>query len=408
MVAVTVSEWESISGLSGPDMDSLELLAIESPDILGLAIENHRKVIKARNYVGIIGFSDDNSLEILPKIGCDDEKKRSILMDMLSVTHEGFRRTDDRTGMGTKNSILEFYIGMYIGECSHVLMKGLNSKYRTYQSNEPFVRGKILHAEDIKRNSVLRNRFYVEYELFGNDSPENRIVRMTLEKLLAVSRDNQNRKRLRWLLDRFGGVRSVPDHKAEFQRMTKDRNTTHYSLLLKWSRIFLDNLGLQPIQGTNIAYVFLFPMEKLYESFVYHKLKARLPKGWSLVFQDGSRHLFDSGKINLRPDMVLRGDGRTIVLDTKWKDPNNGISVQDLYQMYIYSVKYRSERTILLYPECKDLDYSDAENSVHISSMSFNIEESSKSAEAILGCLIHVSGTTERRYTHAQNFGPRA
>lgn len=380
---VTISEWEPIRGLSKSDSDSLELFAIENSEIMSLVVIDRKKAIKARNYVGVVGFTDNNYLEILPKIGSDEDRKRSLLMEMLSVTLVGSWKSRDNTGVDRKNSILEFYIEMYVEECSRVIGIGMNNDYRTYQSNERFMRGKILHMENIKRNSVLKNRFFVEYELFNQDSAENRIVKASLKKLLEISRNNQNKKKLRSLLDHFGNVESITDYKTEFQKCTKDRNTTHYRLLLAWSKVFLENLGFQPIHGTNISYVFLFPMERLYESYVRYKLKDNLPDGWKLVPQDTSRYLFDGKKIGIRPDLVLYGANHIVIMDTKWKDPNNKISQSDLYQMYIYSVKYKSDCTVLLYPESIAIEYVDRDNNVNICSICFDVFKIDKSLDRI-------------------------
>lgn len=384
---VTVSEWEPIRGLSKTDSESLELFAIENSEIINLTVIDCKKVIKARNYVGVVGFGDDNHLEILPKIGSSEDKKRSMLMEMLSIALIGHWDGRNSTGVDKNNGILEFYIGMYVKECFRAIGIGLNSDYRSYQSNEGFVRGKILHLDNIKRNSVLKNRFFVEYELFNQDSSENRIVKASLKKLLGISKDNRNKRHMRILLDNFGNVETITDYKTEFQKCTNDRNTIHYRLLLAWSKVFLDGLGFQPIHGTNISYVFLFPMERLYESYVRYKLKDNLPDGWKLTPQDTSKHLFDDKKINIRPDLVLYGNGHTVVMDTKWKDPNNSVSQSDLYQMFIYSVKFHSDLTILLYPEPIGLNYTSADNDVRISSMCFNVENPNGSLMKIKGCL---------------------
>jgi len=380
---VTVSEWEPIRGLSKSDSDSLELFAIENSEIMSLAVIDRKKMVKARNYVGVVGFTDDNYLEILPKIGSDENKKRSLLMEMLSVTLVGSWKTQNITGVDSKNSILEIYIEMYIEECSRVIGIGMNNNYRTYQSNERFMRGKILLMENIKRNSVLKNRFFVEYELFNQDSAENRIVKASLKKLLEISKNNKNKNRLRGLLDHFGNVESITDYKTEFQKCKKSRNTMHYRLLLAWSKVFLEHIGFKPLHGTNISYAFLFPMERLYESYVRYKLKDNLPNEWKMIPQDVSRYLFDGKKIGMRPDLVLYDGNHTIVMDTKWKDPNYNVSQSDLYQMYIYSVKYTSDRTILLYPEPIELDYTDINRGIHITSMQFNVENPDESLAEI-------------------------
>jgi len=63
-----------------------------------------------------------------------------------------------------------------------------------------------------------------------------------------------------------------------------------------------------------------------------------------------------SKKFALRPDIVLKKDGRIVILDTKWKSlidnerKNYGISQADMYQMYAYSKKYEAPEIWLLYP----------------------------------------------------------
>lgn len=70
-----------------------------------------------------------------------------------------------------------------------------------------------------------------------------------------------------------------------------------------------------------------------------------------------------SCKIPPAPDIVVRGGGKTFILDTKWKllsadsTQNYGISQGDMYQMYAYHKKYQAKEKaenvagcFLLYP----------------------------------------------------------
>ena len=73
--------------------------------------------------------------------------------------------------------------------------------------------------------------------------------------------------------------------------------------------------------GSEVALALLFPMEKVFESFIAARFRKHLGTGINIRTQDNRYSLFDSPSraFALRPDIVLEFDGRTIVLDTKWK-----------------------------------------------------------------------------------------
>lgn len=82
------------------------------------------------------------------------------------------------------------------------------------------------------------------------------------------------------------------------------------------------------------------------------------PAGWQVSSQEKKKYLFDNSKsFALKPDIVMKRDGRIVILDTKWKEldgkengSNYGISQADMYQMYAYSKKYGTSEIWLLYP----------------------------------------------------------
>ena len=111
--------------------------------------------------------------------------------------------------------------------------------------------------------------------------------------------------------------------------------------------------------GGHDARALLFPMEKIFESYVAQQLKKVMPDlGWDISVQDKGFYLFDSPRqFALRPDIVItRDDGSRIILDTKWKNladnpgTNYGISQSDMYQMYAYSKKYETPEIWMIYP----------------------------------------------------------
>ena len=134
----------------------------------------------------------------------------------------------------------------------------------------------------------------------------------------------------------------------------------NYELAISWCRVFLKGESFTSYSGSEVAYVLLFPMEVLFESYVAANFKKIVdPQKFSVSTQDRGYHLFDNPtKFALRPDIVITrdSDGAKFIMDTKWKllsnspQSNYGIAQGDMYQMYAYQKKYESENVTLLYP----------------------------------------------------------
>ena len=76
--------------------------------------------------------------------------------------------------------------------------------------------------------------------------------------------------------------------------------------------------------------------------------------------QDRTYRLFQNpARFQLKPDLVVQGPTRVVVLDTKWKlltaAADYGISQADMYQAYAYGKKYGASTVYLLYPWTLDL-----------------------------------------------------
>ena len=79
--------------------------------------------------------------------------------------------------------------------------------------------------------------------------------------------------------------------------------------------MFLTNEVFTPHKGDSVAFALLFPMEKVFEDYVAHRLKKICP---SLKTQHRGHHLISSHKLfELRPDLYF--EEQKIVADTKWK-----------------------------------------------------------------------------------------
>ena len=169
----------------------------------------------------------------------------------------------------------------------------------------------------------------------------------------------ENSKEIRQLLVAFEMVEPSLNYEKDFSKVSIDRNTKDYAMLMQWSKVFLFNKSFTTFSGKNTSRALLFPMESVYESYVAKKMKQTfVPLGWDVSSQDKGYFLFTEPReqFALRPDIVCTRDDRLIIMDTKWKRlfdnerANYGISQADMYQMYAYSKKYGTSEIWLLYP----------------------------------------------------------
>ena len=362
-----------------------------SKDFTGQSdIEEFLKPIKngvqANNYVGVLQTKSGLTIEILPKIAgrteeATDTRVRQLFLEMLkavrSINGKNFRLTNLNT---KKNNLLEVFISKFLNESDMIIKRGLKSSYVTVQSNEKFLKGKLLMTQQLRRNIVNQSYFFNEYDEFMTNSAENQLIKTTLEYLLKNSRDNNNLRIIREQLVYFEFVDLTNSPEQTFQKVSIGRNYTYYEQTLNWCRIFLSRKSFTSFKGSSLAFAVLFPMEEIFEAYIAYMMKKSIPDA-NVSAQDKKYSLFDrtnetKAGYRLRPDLVVRfEDNRTIIADTKWKVlDSTGPSQTDLYQMYAYYTRYRHksenvDKVVLIYP------YSSSYSENEFRSTQFSSEE---------------------------------
>ena len=256
-------------------------------------------------------------------------------------------------------NLYEIFINMYLQEVRQLVKRGIKSAYVGQEDNLRYYKGKLLTSQHIRSNVTHKERFYVAYDEFHPNRPENRLIKATLLKLQKLTSSAENAKEIRQLLTAFEMVDPSANYTKDFSQVTIDRNTKDYEMLMQWSKVFLLNKSFTTFSGKSTSRALLFPMESVYESYVAQQMKKVFgPAGWEVSSQDKGYYLFTEPRkqFALRPDIVCQRDGRTVIMDTKWKSlinserANYGISQSDMYQMYAYSKKYGTSEIWLLYP----------------------------------------------------------
>ena len=344
------------------------------------SIKGVGRAVSVNNYVGLIQTPKGNKIQILPKIDLGNDENdtkekgypltKRVFLKMLSsmkdlpgkVFHDANLQVD-------KMNLYEIFINMYLAQVRNLVKRGLKSSYIGIDNNLFFYKGKLNVNEHIRYNAAHKERFCVHYDEFVLDRAENRIIKATLLLLQRLSSSSENQKEIRQLLPSFELVTPSTNHHKEFSKVVSDRNTRDYTDLMAWSKVFLFNKGFTTFSGDTKSRAILFPMDKVFESYVAKRLTPLVHEhGWSIKTQVRGMYLFDSPqRFALRPDIVITQEdqNRKIILDTKWKrltnDPskNYGISQADMYQMFAYAQRYKTPEIVLVYPKSREMPVSD-------------------------------------------------
>ncbi|WP_103641633.1 McrC family protein [Campylobacter concisus] len=359
---ITLTEFERIyqHDIYKKDFKDIENFILKNSDenapFLRIASGVGGKFIQARNYVGVLQTKSGLTIEILPKIADknDAERSKAVFIKMLRALKNFPFKSSNLASLKTQNlPLLEIFISMFLCELEALVKKGIKSDYVALEENLNFLKGKLNINEQIKINSIHKERFYVEYNEFLSDIKINRIIKTTLKFLYKKSNSSKNQQKIRELLFIFDEVSECEDYKNFFAKLVINRQVKHYEQTLLWCKIFLLGNSFTPHKGDDLALALLFDMNALFESYVGNFIKKSFP---GTILQHSEKHLVEDPKsFKLRPDIFLKDK---FIADTKWKivSSRDDISQADLYQLYAYGKKHPCDGKLhLIYPKIDDI-----------------------------------------------------
>jgi len=352
-----------LANQSVDEPDAVELMTLSDSSDVG-------KIISVRNYVGALTLTDGTKIQILPKLYTGDaeplsETKRLFFEMLRTVKELPCKLFDYPNLLNASTDLFDCFVRMFLDEVIHMSQRGLRSSY-IISNDRPHLHKSSLAASPKTQTTVLRTgRQFADYDSFGIDCPENRLLKSTLCYLLKKTTNVRNHKDCAMLLPAFDRVANATNYEAEFSKCIIDRSRASYENALRWCRVFMMNRRFTAYLGCEVTYSLLFPMQTAFESYVGAVFDEILDSArFSLQTRDRGLYLFRESldKLAVRPDVLItdQRDGGTIVVDTKWEQlspayPNFGISQADINQMYIFGEKYQAKQLLVLYPLNKDV-----------------------------------------------------
>jgi 5-methylcytosine-specific restriction enzyme subunit McrC len=218
-----------------------------------------------------------------------------------------------------------------------------------------------------------RGQVSCSFDEMTHDVLHNRIVATTVRRLLACSAvDREVHEELTGVERRLREITSVRLDRGTFRRVQLHRNNAFYDFLLKICELVFDNLLVDEEDGTYKFRDFLQDddaMARLFEAFVRNFYRRELKAyavtseniDWDLEALDASS---EGWLPRMRTDITLRGEGRTVIVDTKFYREalqsyfgKQSVRSDNLYQLMSYLTNAEARggsdaaaTGILLYP----------------------------------------------------------
>jgi len=316
-----------------------------------------RRWLRLDNYVGVIETPCGTRIEILPKCsmeGDDPRDARRLLRKMLTRCLDLTTRETGPTDLQTFDAPLtEWVMRQFLQALDALVKRGLRFGYHAVQDEQRFLRGRLQVAKQLRQPPSRQHLLQIEHDVFDADRPENRLLRLALNRVCRATRDSSNWRLSHELATFLAPIPPSTDVVSDFRRWRNDRLLAHYRNVRPWCSLILNEEMPLTVHGGWHGSSLLFPMEKVFERYVESCLRQNLPSGAQLKATASTQHLVARHRTSpmflLKPDFLLRQDKHTWVLDTKWKLIDESLaggkdkyrlSQSDFYQLFAYGQRY--------------------------------------------------------------------
>jgi len=329
-----------------------------------------RRWLRLDSYVGIIHTPCGTDIEILPKHVAEDdspENSRALLCKLIaSALNLPYRETGTADLQLFRFPLTEWIMRQFLNALDRLLKRGLRFDYQQVEEEQPYLRGQLDMARQMRQPPGREHRFHQRHAVFLPDRPENRLLRLALNTVCQQAREADNWRLAHELHAIMQAIPASRQVKLDFAHWRNDRLLAHYQPIRPWCELILGEQIPLAVQGQSKGISLLFPMERLFEQHVARTLKQQLPPTVYLRPQAASEYLCrhdDKDMFRLKPDLLMALGRQKWLLDTKWKrldagarDNKYDLAQQDFYQMLAYGHKYLESKgeMVLIYPKTRE------------------------------------------------------
>jgi 5-methylcytosine-specific restriction enzyme subunit McrC len=298
----------------------------------------------------VIGTATSSRLHIViePKLSIDR------VLALLGYARN-FSFEPEATTLGTREGIVEPFVGVFLDVLQRALRRGLLMSYLGREEALATIRGRLRFAEQARRRYGLPLPIEVRYDDYTVDIEANRLVKAALRRVERIRlRDPRLRRRVAEALASFDGVTDASFDPRHLPVFSYTRLDERYRPVLELATLLVRNTSVDLHSGEAITRSILFDMNDVFEDFVWaaigDQLRRTLPANYRWR-QGKSIALDEDRRVRPEPDLSLWDGARCVFVgDAKYKSTEQG-EVADLYQLLAYCSAAALDEGLLLYAE---------------------------------------------------------
>lgn len=316
--------------------------------------ENGEHQFETGYYIGVDWIGDSSlSINVQPKLNTEDEE-----IDYLKMLFEALQEPNNFKHLKNlytidfnaplieieqhQDKLTPLLLLEFLQLLKQIVRKGLKKSYYKVTKNlNARVKGKVLVNATIKQNHTKQKMLYTvcQYEEFGYNSIENRILKKTLlftqSALNNLKGTSIDFKHIYHYVNPAFQLIDADIDLRELKSTKPNPLFKEYTQALKLAKIILKKYGYNISKTTETKIKtppFWIDMSKLFELYVYKKLRDLFPLKGEVIYHKTYNYL--------EPDFILNSKGGLqMIIDAKYKPKyeNNNISTEDIRQVSGYA-----------------------------------------------------------------------
>ena len=318
-------------------------------------------VMSTEQFVGSAEF-DKFIIEVNPKF--TEISNLPLLIDYAyAIDDEDFIESDLKFE-SQKNYAAEILISILVSQCQKLIKLGLSKSYVIVDDNLPYLRGRLMLAQQIQNDTKMNLKFACEYDELSANTLENQIILFILQKTYHITQNNITKQKIQRLIHEFDmEVDSKIIQKSDFNNLHYDRYNYHYEKIHFICKLIFDQLGVSDFYKHETSFIFpiFIDMNKLFEKYVIKLFKDFTDDGITIehepytgTFAWESTDDIDEKDKKIKPDIIIKStendDKYPIIADVKYMTSEKFGSSQ-LYQISFYLNEYKKTIAYALIPD---------------------------------------------------------
>ena len=297
---------------------------------------------------------DDLSVLIHPKIGIPQ------LLSLACYALDLYRPTEGLFDFSEEDALPDVLALALASAARRAFSRGILHGYRTEESAQNTVRGRIRFDEQIRRRFGILLPVELRYDEFTNDILENRMVKSAVMRLVNMQpRSKQARSGLGWLAAMLEDISLIEFPPSDVPQVEFNQVNGHYRQVVALSRLVLMHSMFEANRGSLRATGFLMDMNQVFQEFVTVALREELRLSERVFCSDtqlkGNRRIWldEDRQVSLQPDLTWwDGSKCMFVGDAKYKRVNVASTPNaDLYQLLAYVTALDLPGGMLIYAQ---------------------------------------------------------